>query len=108
MSKFFESEVVQQELKKMQDLYLDINKMGLLLTASQKKIQLEKMMELIDLQQTMFMRLSLCNDEESRAFMSQIREAARMLGMNPADVNAQFYEKLKDDIKGMMQKLDTP
>lgn len=108
MSKFFESEVVQGELVRMQELYLDINKMGLLLTAPQKKIQLDKMMELINLQQTMFMRLSLCNDEESKAFMHQIREAARMLGMNPADVNAQFYENLKADIKNMMEKLDTP
>ena len=40
--------------------------------------------------------------------MHQIREAARMLGMNPADVNAQFYENLKADIKNMMEKLDTP
>ena len=108
MSKFFESEVVQGELTRMQELYLDINRMGLLLTAPQKKIQLDKMMELISLQQTMFMRLSLCNDEESKAFMQQIKEAARMLGMNPADVNAQFYENLKDDIRNMMQKLDTP
>ena len=107
MSKFFESEVVQGELLRMQELYLDINKMGLLLTAPQKKIQLDKMMELINLQQTMFMRLSLCNDEESKAFMHQIREAARMLGMNPADVNAQFYENLKADIKNMMEKLKT-
>ena len=108
MSKFFESEVVQKELVRMQELYLDINKMGLLLTASQKRVQLDKMMELIDLQQTMFMRLSLCNDDESKMFMEQIREAARMLGMNPADVNAQFYEKLKDDIKTMQNKLDIP
>ena len=54
------------------------------------------------------MRLSLCNDDESKMFMEQIKEAARMLGMNPADVNAQFYEKLKDDIRGMMDRLDTP
>lgn len=108
MSKFFESEVVQEELKRMQDLYIEINKMGLLLTASQKKIQLEKMMDLIDLQQTMFMRLSLCDDAQSREFMSQIRQAASMLGMNPADVNAGFYEKLKTDVKTMMDKLDIP
>ena len=108
MSKFFESEVVQGELMRMQELYLDINKMGLLLTASQKRVQLDKMMELINLQQTMFMRLSLCSDDESKMFMEQIREAARMLGMDPADVNAQFYEKLKDDIKTMQSKLDIP
>jgi len=108
MNKFFESEVVQGELKRMQDLYIEINKMGLLLTASQKKVQLEKMMELIDLQQTMFMRLSLCDDEQSRDFMKQIRQAASMLGMNPADVNPQFYEKLKSDVKIMINKLDIP
>ena len=66
------------------------------------------MMELINLQQTMFMRLSLCNDEESKAFMHQIREAARMLGMNPADVNAQFYENLKARHQKHDGKLDTP
>jgi len=107
MSKFFESEVVQQELKRMQELYIEINKMGLLLTASQKKIQLEKMIELIDLQQTMFMRISLCDDDQAKDFMEQMRNAAKMLGMNPADVNAAFYETLKEDVKKMMSQLDT-
>jgi len=107
MSKFFESEVVQQELKRMQELYIEINKMGLLLTASQKKIQLEKMIDLIDLQQTMFMRISLCDDDQAKDFMEQMRNAAKMLGMNPADVNAAFYETLKEDVKKMLSQLDT-
>lgn len=107
MSKFFESEVVQQELQRMQELYIEINKMGLLLTASQKKIQLEKMIELIDLQQTMFMRISLCDDDQAKDFMEQMRNAAKMLGMNPADVNAGFYETLKEDVRKMMSQLDT-
>ena len=51
--KFFESEVVREELNRMQDLYLEINKMGLMLTTPQKKEQLDKMIELINLQQTM-------------------------------------------------------
>jgi hypothetical protein len=108
MSKFFESEVVQGELHRMQELYIEINKMGLLLTASQKKIQLQKMIELIDLQQTMFMRISLCEDDQAKDFMEQMRNAAKMLGMNPADVNARFYESLKADVQKMMDQLDTP
>ena len=35
--KFFQSEVVQQELNRMQELYMEINKMGLLLSTEQKK-----------------------------------------------------------------------
>ena len=53
--KFFESDVVQDELKRMQDLYVDINRMGIILTIDQKIQQLIKLLELIDLQQTMFM-----------------------------------------------------
>ena len=49
--KFFQSEVVQKELNQMQDLYMEINKMGLMLNLSQKKEQLDKMMRLIELQQ---------------------------------------------------------
>ena len=51
--KFFESDVVRDELNRMQDLYLEINKMGLMLTTPQKREQLDKMIELINLQQTM-------------------------------------------------------
>ena len=51
---FFQSEVVQKELTQMQDLYMDINRMGLMLSLSQKREQLDKMMRLIELQQTMY------------------------------------------------------
>ena len=53
--KFFQSEVVQKELTQMQDLYMEINKMGLMLNLQQKREQLDKMMRLIELQQTMYM-----------------------------------------------------
>ena len=42
MSKFFESEVVQGELLRMQELYLDINKMGLLLQHHRKRFNLTR------------------------------------------------------------------
>ena len=58
MSNFFKSEVVQEELNRMQSLYLEINRMGLLLSVDQKREQLDKMMELINLQQTMYMRVT--------------------------------------------------
>ena len=49
---FFNSEIVQKELQRMQDLYLEINKMGLVLSIPQKREQLDKMIELIDIQHT--------------------------------------------------------
>ena len=105
--KFFQSEVVRDELNRMQDLYLEINKMGLMLTAPQKKEQLDKMIELINLQQTMYMRVTLSDDPEARKMVEQVRNAARMLGMNPNDVNHTFYDTLRDNVQEMIDKLPT-
>ena len=105
--KFFESEVVREELNRMQDLYLEINKMGLMLTAPQKKEQLDKMIELINLQQTMYMRVTLSEDPQAKQMVEQVRNAATMLGMNPNDVNHTFYDTLRDNVQEMIDKLHT-
>ena len=103
--KFFESEVVREELNRMQDLYLEINKMGLMLTAPQKKEQLDKMIELINLQQTMYMRVTLSEDPDAKQLVDQVKNAAQMLGMPPEDIGPQFYDKLKENVRKMMKEL---
>ena len=107
MSNFFRSEVVQEELNRMQDLYLEINKMGLMLTTPQKKEQLDKMIDLINLQQTMYMRVTFSDDPEAKKMVEQVRNAATMLGMNPNDVNHTFYDTLRDNVQEMINKLPT-
>ena len=107
MSKFFSSEVVQEELNRMQDLYMEINKMGLLLNSNEKREQLEKMLQLIDLQQTMYMRVTLSDDPDAKQMVEQVRNAATMLGMIPSDVNHTFYDTLRDNVQEMIDKLPT-
>ena len=92
--KFFQSEVVQKELTQMQDLYMEINKMGLMLNLSQKREQLDKMMRLIELQQTMYMRVTLSEDPEAKKLVDQVKNAAAMLGMPKEEIGPQFYDKL--------------
>ena len=82
--KFFQSEVVQQELHQMQELYMDINRMGLMLSLDQKKEQLQKMLRLIEIQQTMYMRVTLSDDPEAKKLVDQVKNAAAMLGMPKA------------------------
>ena len=103
--KFFQSEVVQKELTQMQDLYMEINKMGLMLNLSQKREQLDKMMRLIELQQTMYMRVTLSEDPEAKKLVKQVKNAASMLGMPPDEVGPQFYNKLKDNVYNMIEQL---
>ena len=103
--KFFQSEVVQKELTQMQDLYMDINRMGLVLNLSQKREQLEKMLRLIDLQQTMYMRVTLSDDPDAKQLVDQVKNAAKMLGMPPDEVGPSFYDKLKDNVHKMIKEL---
>ncbi len=105
MSKFFSSEVVQDELQRMQDLYMEINKMGLLLNSDEKREQLDKMLKLIDLQQTMYMRVTLSDDPDAKQLVKQVRQAASMLGMPPAKIGPQFYDELKKNVQGMIDQL---
>ena len=70
--KFFDSEVVKEELTRMQDLYLEINKMGLMLSVPQKREQLDKMIELINIQQTMYMRVTLSDDPQAKQLVKQV------------------------------------
>ena len=103
--KFFQSEVVQKELTQMQDLYMEINKMGLMLNLSQKREQLDKMMRLIELQQTMYMRVTLSEDPDAKQLVEQVKNAAKMLGMPPDEVGPAFYDKLKENVHKMIKEL---
>ena len=103
--KFFQSEVVQQELHQMQELYMDINRMGLMLSIDQKKEQLQKMLRLIEIQQTMYMRVTLSEDPEAKKLVDQVKNAAAMLGMPKEEIGPQFYDKLKDNVRKMMEEL---
>jgi len=103
--KFFQSEVVQQELHQMQELYMDINRMGLMLSIDQKKEQLQKMLRLIEIQQTMYMRVTLSEDPEAKKLVDQVKNAAAMLGMPKEEIGPQFYDKLKENVRKMMKEL---
>ena len=103
--KFFQSDVVQQDLHQMQELYMDINRMGLMLSLDQKKEQLQKMLRLIEIQQTMYMRVTLSEDPEAKKLVDQVKNAAAMLGMPKEEIGPQFYDKLKENVRKMIKEL---
>ena len=105
MSKFFRSEIVQKELEKMQELYLEINRMGLILSVDEKRDQLQKMLELINVQQTMYMRVTLSEDPDAKQLVQQVKQAATMLGMPPSDIGPQFYDTFKENVRKMIDQL---
>ena len=104
--KFFQSEVVQKELEQMQDLYMDINKMGLILTSPQKREQLDKMLRLIELQQTMFMRVTLSDDPDAKKMKQDIAQSAVMMGLpEGTDMNT-VWDNMNKMVQVMKDQID--
>jgi len=60
---------------------------------------------LIELQQTMYMRVTLSEDPDAQQLVDQVKNAAQMLGMPPEDIGPQFYDKLKDNVNKMIDQL---
>ena len=76
-----------------------------MLSLDQKKEQLQKMMRLIEIQQTMYMRVTLSDDPEAKKLVEQVKNAASMLGMPPEDIGPKFYDTLKENVQNMMDQL---
>ena len=56
-------------------------------------------------QQTMYMRVTLSDDPQAEQLCAQVREAAKMVGLSPNDVNHTFYDTLRDNVRKMIDEL---
>ena len=103
---FFQSEVVQRELTQMQDIYMDINRMGLMLNVSQKREQLDKMLRLIELQQTMYMRVILSDDPEAKKTLDDLKRSIALFGYGEdVDMNL-FFDAVHKTIQSLRVNID--
>ena len=108
MSKFFESDIVQEELNEInelqQEVYGDVALFGTL-SSEDKKEHVDKLCDLLSKQRVMYTRLSLSDDPQARAMKTQLEKSVQLLGF-PAgtDVSVLFngmsqtIEKLKGHI----------
>ena len=108
MSKFFESDIVQEELNEInelqQEVYGDLALFGTL-SPEDKKEHVDKLCDLLSKQRVMYTRLSLSDDPQARAMKTQLEKSVQLLGF-PAgtDVSVLFngmsqtIEKLKGHI----------
>ena len=108
MSSFFDSEIIQDELKEINEiqefLYSTVFTFGSL--SSEEKIDhIDKMTELLDKQKILYARLSLSDDPEAKEMKERILDSATMLGLpKGTDMNivfnnmSQMLEVMKDQI----------
>jgi hypothetical protein len=95
VSGFFQSEIVRESIKEMEELQRQIIKdtfKAPIMSREEKKEHVELMRTFLEKQKNLYFRLSLSDDPEALEMKERIQEAAKFLGFDGNNVNQLFSE----------------
>ena len=109
MSKFFDSDIIQDELTEInqlqEDIYGSILSFGMM-TREDKLEHIEKLELLLEKQRVMYTRLSLSDDPEALVMKENLRKSVALMGFPPeTDMNILFKSMTKT-IESLKQFID--
>ena len=109
MSKFFESEIVREELEEIGKLQQEIYGNVISFPTMSRQEQLEhvdKLTELLDKQKIMYARLSLSDDPEAIELLDSMKSSFQVMGF-PTNMNVnQFFDEAKKTIETLRVSID--
>ena len=109
MGKFFESELVRQELEEIGNLQQEIYGNVISFPTMSRQEQLEhvdKLTELLDKQKIMYARLSLSDDPEAIELLKSMKYSFQVMGF-PANMNVnQFFDEARKTIETLRVSID--
>jgi hypothetical protein len=95
VSGFFQSEIVRETIKEMEELQNRIIQdtfKAPIMSREEKKDHVELMRTFLEKQKNLYFRLSLSDDPEALEMKERIQEAAEFLGFKGNNVNELFTE----------------
>ena len=109
MSKFFDSEVVQEELQEITDLQKELygNMLNFGdLPEEDKKDHIELLIELLEKQRIMYTRLSLSDDPAALKLKNQIEQSVVVMGFpQGTDINV-LFDNMDKTINNLKKNVD--
>ena len=109
MSKFFDSDIIQEELEEIENLqefiYKNILNFGMMNLENKMK-HIDKMTELLEKQRIMYVRLSLSDDEEAIEMKENLQKSFSLMGFpSEIDMNT-FFINMEKTIDSLKEYLD--
>ena len=104
MSGFFQSEIVRETIKEMEELQNELIEktiMAPIMNKEQRKDHLKLMRTFLEKQKNLYFRISLSDDPEALEVKERIQEAAEFLGFDKNNINEVFSE-----MENTLEKLD--
>jgi hypothetical protein len=109
MSSFFNSEMIQKELKEINDLqeFLYGSIFTFAIMPREDKIEhIDKMTELLEKQQIMYTRLSLSDDPEAIEIKENLRKSVVLMGFAEDTDMSILFSNMKKTIESLKKYLD--
>ena len=109
MSEFFESDIIQDELKEINKLQEQIY--GSILTfgsmSNETKLEhIEKLQSLLEKQRVMYTRLSLSDDPMAVEMKENLRKSVALMGFPPETDMSILFNSMNQTIESLKQYLD--
>ena len=109
MSEFFNSEIIQEELNKInnlqEELYSDATSFGMM-SRKEKLEHIEMMVDLLEKQKVMYTRLSLSDDPEAVEMKENLKKAVVLMGFPPGtDMNV-LFSTMEQTVKSLKDYID--
>jgi hypothetical protein len=104
VSGFFQSEIVREAIKEMEELQQQIIKdtfKAPIMSKEEKKEHVELMRTFLEKQKNLYFRLSLSDDPEALEMKERIQDAAKFLGFDGNNINELFAE-----MENSLERLD--
>ena len=109
MSEFFESDIIQDELKEINKLQEQIY--GSILTfgsmSNETKLEhIEKLQSLLEKQRIMYTRLSLSDDPQAVEMKENLRKSVALMGFPPDTDMSILFDSMRETIESLKDYLD--
>jgi|TARA_B100001094_G_scaffold132717_1_gene128603 hypothetical protein len=110
MSEFFDSNIIQEELKEINDLQEEIYGTFLTFSMMDPKEQLEnveKLSRLLEKQKVMYTRLSLSDDPQAVEMKENLRKSVITMGFPPGTDLNMLFNSMKETIDSLKNQIDS-
>ena len=108
---FFDSELVQNEIKEIQDMQKDIYKDSIgyiAMTSNQRLDHIGRMEVLLEKQRILHTRMELDPDPKAKEMLNKMKMTATSLGIPDGISFNELFKQMDEILKGMRLSIETP
>ena len=110
MSDFFDSEIIQEELKEINDMQEKIygSLFGFGMMSKEEKLEhIDILTNLLEKQRVMYTRLSLSDDPKAIEMKENLRKSVAMMGFPPETDMTMLFSSMKATIDALKNYVDS-